>query len=136
MPLTLDKINMYCKPVWTPKRWAWIDPRSEAMANQIAIKSGLKAPSQIIKEMGGDPEEVWETVKTDMDMMKEKGIPEEIVAGIFAEKAPTVAEILGEMIGGMPDESQVNLIKSALRTNMMQSTETSVICNLYMIMGQ
>ena len=100
VPLTMDKINQYCKPVWTPKRWAWIDPRSEAIANQIAVKSGLKAPSQIIRDMGGDPEEVWETIVTDRDMMKQKGIPDEIIAGIFAEKAPTVAEILGEMIGG------------------------------------
>ena len=97
-PLMIENINMYCKAVWTPKRWAWIDPKSEATANQTAVKTGLKAPSQIIKEMGGDPEEVWETIKTDMDTMKAKGIPEEIIAGIFAEKAPTVAEILGEVM--------------------------------------
>ena len=47
--LTIDMIDDLHKPVWTPKRWAWIDPRAEAIANQIAIKSGLKSPSQIIK---------------------------------------------------------------------------------------
>ena len=97
-PLMLEKINDYCKPVWTPKRWAWIDPKSEATANQIAVKSGLKAPSQIIKEMGGDPEEVWEAIKTDMDTMEAKGIPKEIVLGIFAHQPPTVAELLGQVM--------------------------------------
>ena len=100
VPLTMDKINMYRKPVWTPKRWAWIDPKSEATANQVAIKSGLKAPSQVIRDMGGDPEEVWETIASDRIMMKAKGIPDEIIAGIFADKAPTVEELLGEMMGG------------------------------------
>ena len=57
MPLTLDKINMYRKPVWTPKRWAWIDPRSEAIANQIAVKSGLKAPGN-----GRGPRN-WEAIR-------------------------------------------------------------------------
>ena len=102
-PLMIDKINQYNKPVWTPKRWAWIDPKSEASANATAVKTGLKAPSQIIKEMGGDPEEVWETIKTDMDTMEAKGIPKEIIAGIFAEKAATVEEILGEIMEGNAD---------------------------------
>ena len=31
--------------------------------------------------------------------MKQKGIPDEIIAGIFAEKAPTVEEILGDVLG-------------------------------------
>ena len=105
-PLMIEKINDYCKPVWTPKRWAWIDPKSEAAANQMAVKTGLKAPSQIIKEMGGDPEEVWETIKTDMDTMAAKGIPEEIIAGIFAHQPPTVAEILGQVIEENSDGGQ------------------------------
>ena len=107
-PLSVADVNKLCKPVWTPKRWPWIDPQSEARANSIAVKSGLKAPSQIIKEMGGDPEEVWETYKQDIDTMKAKGIPDTIISGIFAEKAPTVEEILAELgeiigIGGTPN---------------------------------
>ena len=102
-PLMMDKINDYCKPVWTPKRWAWIDPKSEASANQMAVKTGLKAPSQIIKEMGGDPEEVWETMATDWDTMIAKGVHEEIVAGIFAQNPATVEEILGKVMEGNAD---------------------------------
>ena len=96
-PLDIANIDMYCKPVWTPKRWGWIDPQSEARANQIAIKSGLKPVSQIIKEMGGDPEEIWETYAQDIETMKAKNIPETIIAGIYAEKPPTTDEILQEI---------------------------------------
>ena len=105
-PLMIEKINDYCKPVWTPKRWPWIDPKSEAAANQMAVKTGLKAPSQIIKEMGGDPEEVWEAIKTDMDTMEAKGIPKEIVLGIFAHQPPTVAELLGQVMEENSDGGQ------------------------------
>ena len=94
--LTIDMIDDLHKPVWTPKRWAWIDPRAEAIANQIAIKSGLKSPSQIIKEMGGDPEEVWKSIKQDRDVMKGLGLPEEFIEGIFAHMPATVEELTGK----------------------------------------
>ena len=100
-PLGMERINDYCKPVWTPRRWPWIDPQSEAKANQIAIKSGLKAPSQVIKEAGGDPEETWQTIKQDIETMRAKGIPDEIIFGIFAEKAPTVEELIEGIKEGM-----------------------------------
>ena len=104
-PLAMGNVNDYCKPVWTPRRWAWIDPQSEAKANQIAIKSGLKAPSQIIKEMGGDPEETWQTIAQDIETMKAKGIKEEIIMGIFAEKAPTVEELIAGVMEEDMDET-------------------------------
>ena len=94
--LTIDMIGDLHKPVWTPKRWAWIDPRAEAIANQIAIKSGLKSPSQIIKEMGGDPEEVWKSIKQDRDVMLGLGLPEEFIEGIFAHMPATVEELTGK----------------------------------------
>lgn len=94
--LTIDMIDDLHMPVWTAKRWAWIDPRAEAIANQIAIKSGLKSPSQIIKEMGGDPEEVWKSIKQDRDVMKDLGLPEEFIEGIFAHMPATVEELTGK----------------------------------------
>lgn len=94
--LTIDMFPDLYKPIWTPKRWAWIDPRAEAIANQIAIKSGLKSPSQIIKEMGGDPEEVWKSILQDREVMLGMGLPEEFVEGIFAHMPATVEELTGK----------------------------------------
>ena len=95
--LTIDMLPMLHKPMWTPKRWAWIDPRAEAIANQIAIKQGLKSPSQIIKEMGGDPEEVWKSIKQDIETMEGMGLPEEFVYGIFAHQPATVQDLIGQV---------------------------------------
>lgn len=97
-PLAMENLNDYFQPVWTPKRWPWIDPKSEASANETAIKNGMKSLSQVIQEMGGDPEQVWESIKQDIDAMKAKGIPETIISGIFAQKPPTVEELLADMI--------------------------------------
>ena len=101
--LTVAMLPIVNKPVWTPKRWAWIDPRSEAIANQIAIKTGMKAPSQIIKEMGGDPEEVWQSVKQDIEVMEGIGLPESYVAGIFAQQAASVEDLIKEVYSGSGD---------------------------------
>ena len=101
--LTLMAIGRLNKPVFNAKRWAWIDPRAEAIANQIAIKSGLKAPSQIIKEMGGDPEEVWKSIKQDIEVMDGLGLPEAFVAGVFAQQAATVEDLIKEVYSGSGD---------------------------------
>ena len=85
--LTMDMIDDLHMPVWTPKRWAWIDPRAEAIANQIAIKSGLKSPSQIIKEMGGDPEEVWKKHKARQRCYEGLGVTRGVYRGHFRSHA-------------------------------------------------
>lgn len=94
--MTIDMYPELHKPTWAPKRWAWIDPRSEAIANQIAMKSGLKSPSQIIKDMGGDPDEVWKSIAQDIEVMKDIGLPEEFVLGIFADSHASVADLAGQ----------------------------------------
>lgn len=101
--LTIDMIDRLHKPVFTAKRWAWIDPRAEAIANQIAIKQGLKSPSQIIKEMGGDPEQVWESIKQDIETMKGLGLPEEFVYGIFAHQPATVHDLIEQVYASSGD---------------------------------
>ena len=40
-------------------------------------------------------------MKQDIDAMKAEGIPEHIIAGIFAEKGPTVEELIKEIMGEM-----------------------------------
>lgn len=103
--LTIDMFPQLDKPMWIPKRWAWIDPRAEAIANQIAVKMGLKAPSQIITEMGGDPEEVWKSVKQDIEVMQGLGLPEEFVYGIFAHQPATVEDLVKEVYSGSGESS-------------------------------
>lgn len=95
--LRLEDFEMYFKPLWTPRRWPWIDPQAEARANQIMVQSGLRSLSQIIREMGGDPDETWKAIRQDNDKMEAYGIPKAVIAGVYAQKGPTVEEILAEI---------------------------------------
>ena len=44
-----------------------VQPREEATANQIAIETKVKSRSQIIREMGGDPETVFEELEMEAE---------------------------------------------------------------------
>lgn len=57
------------------RRWDWVDPKSDAAANRQAVDSLIKSPQEIIRERGGDPEEVLDEIAEFYAMAKEKGIP-------------------------------------------------------------
>lgn len=58
------------------RRWDWVDPKSDAAANRQAVDSLIKSPQEIIRERGGDPEEVLDEIAQFYQMAKDKGIPE------------------------------------------------------------
>lgn len=58
------------------RRWDWVDPKSDAAANRQAVDSLIKSPQEIIRERGGDPEEVLDEIAQFYQMAKEKGIPD------------------------------------------------------------
>ena len=74
------------KPLWVAKRWAWIDPQSEAKANAMAIQSGLRSPSQIIRGDGRRPDGDVEKHQTGRDHMQNIGLPEQYIAGSSQKK--------------------------------------------------
>ena len=98
-PLSVMDYDDYYKPRWVPRRWPWIDPQSEARANQIAAQTGIKSLSQIIRELGGDPAETWKSIKQDIDQMQKHGVPDNIIAAIFAQKGATAEEIIDAIKG-------------------------------------
>lgn len=84
--LTLNDLARCLEVTWTGRRWDWIDPKSEAVANTEQIKNMLISPSQVIRDLGRDPEEVWRQVAQDIESMKAAGIPEALVIDIFAKQ--------------------------------------------------
>ncbi|MDR0666851.1 MAG: phage portal protein [Campylobacteraceae bacterium] len=74
VPFALNRFDDLCAPFWMPRRWAWVDPQKDITANILALKAGLKAPSQVASEMGYDLEEVYEAIKRDQDMRESMGI--------------------------------------------------------------
>ena len=77
--LTLTDLEKCLEVLWTGRRWDWIDPKSEAIANVERIRHFLASPSQVIRELGGDPQEVWSQIAEDIRAMEEAGIPKELI---------------------------------------------------------
>lgn len=63
---------------WQPRRWAWVDPKRDMDANELALKLRIKSPSGIIREEGHDPIDVWEEWADDMKTMQGLGIDTQI----------------------------------------------------------
>ena len=77
--LTLTDLENCLEVIWTGRRWDWIDPKSEAIANVERIRHLLASPSQVIRELGGDPQEVWSQIAEDIRAMENAGIPQELI---------------------------------------------------------
>lgn len=51
-----DKFNA---PIFTGRRWDWVDPKSDVMAEREAVALGIRSRQQIIRDRGGDPDQVF-----------------------------------------------------------------------------
>ncbi len=59
---------------WQPRRWQWVDPQKEIVAHEKSVALGVRSRSEIIREMGRDPEDVWLEIKHEQERMKALGI--------------------------------------------------------------
>lgn len=60
--------------VFTPPRREMIDPTKEVPANKTAVRTGFKTLSEVIRESGKDPEEHFEELKKDTEMLDKLGL--------------------------------------------------------------
>ncbi|MNC28817.1 Phage portal protein, lambda family [compost metagenome] len=68
-PLRPERLERYSLVEWQARRWAWIDPSSDATAAEKAKNNMLQAPGQIIRESGRDPDTVWRESASDVRRM-------------------------------------------------------------------
>lgn len=52
----------------------WIDPQREVAAEEKSVQSGFKSRTQVIRERGGNPQDVFEQIKQEREQEKEAGI--------------------------------------------------------------
>lgn len=52
----------------------WIDPQKEVTAEEKAVQAGFKSRSQVIRERGGNPQDVFEQIKQEREQENEAGI--------------------------------------------------------------
>lgn len=57
--LPYTKFDKFNAPVFTGRRWDWVDPKGDMAAAVEAVALRIKSRAQIIRESGRDPEQVW-----------------------------------------------------------------------------
>lgn len=68
----LDTRNSYV--VWTPQRRAMIDPSSEIKAIRDEVRAGLNSLSGAIRELGRDPQEVFDQLEMDLKELEQRSL--------------------------------------------------------------
>lgn len=59
---------------WQPRRWQWVDPLKDMEANAAAVALGTRSISDIIREQGRDPADVWDELANDLQTLNALGI--------------------------------------------------------------
>jgi lambda family phage portal protein len=63
--------DRFCACRWMTRGWAYIDPKKDVEADQVAIRCGLKTQAQVVAEQGGDLEELLLARKSEVDRAQE-----------------------------------------------------------------
>ena len=84
--LSAGRQDKYRQVVWQPRRWAWIDPKSEVAAAVASKNNLLTSPGQIIRDTGRDPDTIWREVASDINAMRAAGIPDNFIMQALGQK--------------------------------------------------
>ncbi|MEM9302506.1 MAG: phage portal protein [Pseudomonadota bacterium] len=75
---------------WQPRRWGAVDPLKESQTNANALAMRITSRSQILRDAGFDPLEVWQEIADETRILSEMGInPEAIPYGTPPESEAT-----------------------------------------------
>lgn len=80
-PLKIENYDKFNSVVWQPRRWQWVDPEKELNAHQLAFNNKLRSPQSVIRDMGGDPENVlnewvqWQEMLASRNLKTEPATP-------------------------------------------------------------
>jgi len=73
-PLPASKLDKYKDVQWQPRRWKWTDPQKEFNGVKGQINEALISRSQVIRDMGYDPQEVWREIEQENKTLETMGI--------------------------------------------------------------
>lgn len=104
-PLPVSKFAKYDCAVWQGRRWPWVDPMKDAQARALEIEQMLTAPSDVMRELGRDPEAVFRQYEKDMERMSK-------IRKKFADAQPKTPAPAGVAASGKPapqDQEDTNV---------------------------
>jgi len=68
----------YMQASYQGRRWAWVDPLKDAQHAQLLLQLGLANRSEIIRDMGKDPQDVWDGLAQENELLESMGIPTQV----------------------------------------------------------
>ena len=103
LDLPMSDLQNWLKVRWVGRKWDWVDPRADSMARMNSLRSMITSTSEIIRERGGDPQEVFKQIAQDIKDMVDAGVPQEIIYAFYAEG---LAKTAGLEMGAEEGESE------------------------------
>jgi lambda family phage portal protein len=68
--LPVSKYEKYNCFAWQFRRWPWVDPLKDGQTRVLEIDNGLNSYSNVMREMGRDPEAIWRELEKDKERIK------------------------------------------------------------------
>lgn len=89
LPFKIDRLDKYREVIFRPRRWAWVDPAKEIKAHIDAIDNKLASRTRVIAEGGEDIEDVFDELKLENQMLKDRELDAKAPAAPAPTPAPT-----------------------------------------------
>lgn len=74
LELPFSNYENYLRPVFTGRRWAWVDPLSDAEAEIKQVAAGFKTRTEIIAERGENIEEIYRELAEEKQLAQKYGL--------------------------------------------------------------
>lgn len=72
--ISANRYSVLKRVTWQGRRWDWVDPLKDIQANTQAINYNLRSASDVIREQGRDPDEVFREIQRERERFSELGI--------------------------------------------------------------
>lgn len=72
--LPATKLAKFARHDWQPRRWEWVDPKSDMEAKVLAVRAGLIAPQDLSAAMGYDFEDTLKAIQSAQQLAAEFGV--------------------------------------------------------------
>lgn len=72
--LPASKFAKFAAHEWQPRRWEWVDPKSDAEAKILQVKAGLMAPQDLAAAMGYDFDDTLAKIKAAQELAAAYGV--------------------------------------------------------------
>jgi len=101
VPLPANRFEKFRQVSFQPRRWAWVDPLKDMNANAKGIELMLKSRSEIIRDMGRDPDEVWAEIAREKVALETLGIS---AAEVDLKMKSMMKQVDSEMLQELHDD--------------------------------